>query len=445
MKKGLKITLIVIACVLVVVLSVGIPLAVKMFKKTDIVDPEISVGQLENAKGEVTVGVSEELGSGKEVAIKDYIPTITDDVTVVSKNEEIATVKVVDLVIILEIKKAGSFEIEITDGQGNKTTETITVKEATEVSNFAEFKAAVDAKKDIILRKDIVLEKQIELYSDINGNGHTINGQNVCNDNYVAAIFIKDKDVVIRDTNFTNYIVPEGRPLKLPSLEKKGFIISCDGNAEFKPSLKLINCILENANRCITVTAGKLEVVNTIIRNAGDSTISLQSTNSGKSEIVLEDTILANAVVSCLTNWCTDVVEEKNFPAITIKGYLDIYNWKETSNARIVPDAEGVVATAGNNALNSVLKSGDFDAQLYNYKDKKYIHCAMLIICTNMNGKNVPTITGLEERGYSRRALPLDFPIVKEIIRTCDLVGFAENPSILPDAKMEDSEHYKNR
>lgn len=446
MKKGLKITLIVVACVLVVVLSVGIPLAVKMFKKPNIVDPEIDAGQLVNAKGEVTVGITEELGSGKDLVIKDYIPTITDDVTVVSKNEDIATIKVGELGIVLEIKKAGTFEIEITDAQGNKTTETITIKEATEVSTFAEFKAAVVAKKDIVLRNDIILEEQIELFSDISGNGHTINGQNICNDNYVAAISIKEKDVVIRDTNFTNYIIPTGRPLRLPSLEKKGFIISCDGNAEFRPSLKIINCILENANRHITMNAADVTINNTIIRNAGDSTLSIESNNEGTTNLTLEDVIMANSVVSCLTNWCTsEISDATNYPNITVKGYLDIYNWKETSNARIVPDAEGVVATAGNNALNSVLESGDFDAQLYNYKDKKYIHCAMLIICTNMNGKNIPVITGLEERGYSRQALPLDFPIVKEIIKTCDLVGFATNPAIMPDAKMEDSEHYKNR
>lgn len=147
---------------------------------------------------------------------------------------------------------------------------------------------------------------------------------------------------------------------------------------------------------------------------------------------------MANSVVSCITFWCMDeITNPDNFVTITFEGFFDCYNWKDTDNARIMPRTEPVEPLV-KKIITSNMKKPIYQDYYYQYKQASYVHLAMMIIATPPSQGNYPEINGLDAIGYQVREFPLP-AAAKSLIKTLNVCGYVDNPSISPDESLGDN------
>ena len=373
----------------------------------------------------------------------------TDNINIVSNNLDIATISANNNITVLS---TGTLNIDINDLTTSvEISKKIYVVEGINIPDFEHFFYAVEEQESIVLQADLLLldpadkgylieptnEDHFHLYANLYGNGHVLDCSEIMHDTGDNAFSMISDYITIRDVHII------GRRLTaentIHDLEDVGVIISVDGEKDDHLLGAVIeHCILENAHKIVTVNNSDLLVKGTIIRNASDSCMSIHTNNDGTSNINIENCVMGNAVVSCMTFWCMDEIEtESNFITLNITGFLDIYNWKDIENAQIVPNTESLAGIV-NPLIQDWMKQPQYQAYYFNYLGKQYVHSAILIISTPPSKGNFPTINGLDSIGFTRRDFP--FPdAAKTFIKTCVMCGYIDNPPILPDGKISDN------
>ncbi len=351
---------------------------------------------------------------------------------------------------VVTIKATGELDIKITQDATSKE-KTILVVEGVNIFAFEQLFYAIEQEQPVILQADIELaDPRVGEYAitpsngdvfflkaDFYGNGYDVICTEVLNSPYDAAFRIKADNLTIRDTHFFGVKVTEGA--KLEDFEQTGAILAVESDFDtYVTGTILKNCILENAHRCVFICSTQITIDGCIIRNASDSTVSVQTNDFAPSNITVKNCIMANSVVSCMTFWCMDnITNPDNFVTVTFEGFLDCYNWKDIDSARIMPRTEPLEPFV-RDIISKNMKKPIYQEYYYNYKGASYLHAAIMVISTPPSQGNYPIFVGLESIDYSQREFP--FPAAaKSLIKTLNLCGYEDGTTIQPDSKISDN------
>ncbi len=309
-------------------------------------------------------------------------------------------------------------------------------------------------KKGIVLQKDLALTgggetkcERINVTSALYGNNHTLDATNF---NYYKdtqscfniVLYVATENVLIQDLHVTGSNIEDGTELALDKeLQKKGMLIAVySENEETPASVTIKHCLLENANRCVYVSAGAANIEDSIIRNAGDACISSETRNILKSELNLKNNLIGEAKVSGILFWgYTSGTTKDNFPTLNVEGFLNIYNWKSTNDCSIMPETETLASTV-NPVIQDMVNSDDYADYAYMYNDQKYIHVGIVLICSGSCKSHALTAKGLPTE-YEQREFPVP-GIAKVALHANELYGYVNSPcEIEPDDNLLNDSH----
>lgn len=298
---------------------------------------------------------------------------------------------------ILTVVSKGKIEITFNqDGKSRK--QECEIIDGYNVTTYEELKAATDDKKVVLVQDDIVFVKNtdedragnIMLYDDLYGNGHTFDCSEAVNTANEVMIAPSAENVNIRDIHMFGKKVDKDESLELESLITYGILILWEAEAGVEVSGSLKYSHLENAHKIVGINNADVTIEGCLLQNSSDAIVAIHSVNCGKSNIVMENNVLSNGFVSAILFYSLQNVScDSKFPTLTIKGFLDIYNWRSTSNVKLIPVTEGsFVANTGNKIIAQEAQKEQYKADFYDYKDEYYVHCAIFIICQPKKGLN---------------------------------------------------------
>lgn len=315
---------------------------------------------------------------------------------------------------------------------------------AKNVATFAEFTAAQKAGEVVCVQSDITDIKaedvqltdydannyDVGLKADLYGNGHYICAYEIAKQ-HVSMLDVRANDVTIRDLHISGYHAEAGEKLPLDTFEDIGGENKGCGalvNITGPYSATVDHCIIENGHKVVFVREGTLNLKNSLVRNASDTLVSIETSSCDGATVNLENNILASAVVAgvCMWGW-TNVSNDDGYITLNIKGFLDIYNWKEGSTAKLMPGTESLA-----NAVNPLVAK-EFDKEQYQeyfYKagGNRFIHVGMVKLCTSKLKANKATINGDKEVKFERREFPLP-GIAKIACNECQVIGYGNSKS----------------
>ena len=196
---------------------------------------------------------------------------------------------------------------------------------------------------------------------------------------------------------------------------------------EGKTKLTLDHCFLENGHRGVYISGADVNMKDSIVRNCADATISVETKAGCKPKLYFKNNIICNAKVAGMLFWGYTGGDATNYPEVTIEGYLDIYNWKTTSDAAIMPETESTHKMV-NNMIKDAINDEANASFAYVEDGEKYIHCAIVIISTGSLSDNVPTFVGLDKIGFKERKLPMP-PMAKAIVHNPRIIGYVDSPA----------------
>ncbi|MEG1964447.1 MAG: hypothetical protein RR123_06225 [Clostridia bacterium] len=354
----------------------------------------------------------------------------------------------------ITVNGLGDFSLKAGDD-----TKTVTVVEGVNVATYEELYSAVTSDDVAVMQTNmemndmanakvmsgltIVSTITLMAKNDIYGNGHSLDASAIIKKG--GAIACVSQGVDIRDLHIFGAKFVKDVPLDMNKFEETkqifSSLISFDTPAnEENYSGSIKHCLIENGHKVVFINAANVEIEGCIIRNASDSLISVQTNNDGEhgARIKLKNNVLLNSVVAGVVMFGWDAVnDDKNYVQVDCEGFLDIYNWKESSSAKIMPRSEDFSAQV-NNLIKGEFKKAKYKDYLYEEDGKSYAHVGMVVLSTGHLDANKAKINGLKELGMEQRAFPMP-ALGKKIAKTCDVVNFTGNdPKIKPKSKIGD-------
>ena len=156
----------------------------------------------------------------------------------------------------------------------------------------------------------------------------------------------------------------------------------------------------------------------------------------------MRNNVIANSMTAGIVLWgWTNVGKSQEcYVDLTVEGFLDIYNWKDSKHAKLMPNTEDLADTV-NGLVESEMDKAKYDQFFYKYKDQKWVQTGMIILATGKLEANKAQFHGLEEIGFEIREFPLP-SLAKAFCKTCKVVGYGTDKNkvgIQPDAKMSDN------
>lgn len=357
----------------------------------------------------------------------------------------------------------GEFDLVIKESGRDDVYKKVYIVDGINVFTFPEFYYATQQEAKVVVQKNLTFVeprnienalvevegiRNIVVKNSIYGNGHTFDAYEIakCIENKKgkegATVLecSKAQGIVLQDFKITGRVLDESETsLDLTTLERYGVLICFDGNRKFRPSGTIKNVIAENSHKVTFFNACDVTVEGCIIRNASDSTVSIETNNEGGTNMVFKNNVIANSLTAGIVLWgWTDAGNynnPKNFADVTIEGFLDIYNWKNTENTRLMPNTED-----GAGAINALVERniGDkkYDSFFYKYKDKKWIQTGMIILATGKLKENKAVFHGLEDVNFEIREFPMP-PGSEALCKTCKVVGYGTTKvDLKPDAQI---------
>lgn len=374
------------------------------------------------------------------------------------------------------------------------------------VTDDASLRAAVENGKNAILANDFSLVDQsganapagenrsVVLKGSVYGNGHTIylqeliknhykkNGK-VDDDYYAPGAFSIDKaDVVDKLIEFNgvkligrNFEAVEGSTLPkvegLSDFEGQGGFFNFNGDDTIRPNFSAKSCVFVNGHKMFFFRNSDVSVDTCVFQNASDNVLCMQTNGDKGATLKTKDIAIKNsldaAILFCGWNATNS---DDDFCELTIEGYLDIYNWKNTKTAKLMPNTEDF-ASLVNGMVQSQMGKKKFQKYMYAYGDmndkktEKFIHSGIIAIATGDLDANYPKINGITldegnikksdngiwkdnnvqvllDMKYQMRTFPIP-SIAKGIAKTCFIVGYgntkdAEGAYITPKTVFAD-------
>lgn len=463
--KPWQIALTAVGAVLLIVIIVALSILLPLIIRTAVLNPQSSAinGYY---RVDTYIGTTSYLGAdttekGNTVELGDLFKdatamTITEGANVISISGTTITVNAI-----------GEAKVDVTiDGKPFKD-QSIIVVDGVNVFDYAQLKAvAADVSvKNIILQADIDFPTKsqggasIELKANLYGNTHKVDGTDYTKDyeTFKATGYKWEwSQDIIFDVKANNVEI-NGVHVRGKDLRKEagaewqhdeyvdgGFLI----HIEQLENIVIKNCVLEKAFKCVWMKESIVTIEGTLLREVGDGCISMETTNDKANKLTLKNNVIispqvAGVIIYNLGN-ATPVPAE-----ITIDGFFDVYNWKNTATAKLMPITEGFVATLVNNLIGQNLNNEKYTKMMVEDTDgNPWLHIAIVVLSSNHGGVNEPMINGVKistsakEEGipnvsgkdaYVKRQLPFgDFDdLVKKVgIKTGNMIGYLELPTV---------------
>lgn len=447
--KKWQLNTIIVASVLVILATIALTVWAVVFRQKDIIESYADITDYKPLKWYVG---NEMLDGTNKVSVKTLFG---------GRGDENASYRVGDATIInvqgdtATVRKNGITNVTITSG-GSSEVFDIEVIDGVNAFRYVDLLDIAAANKTICQQSDIKLtdsistpanHQNIELYNDYFGNGFKlISSKEIITGYYESIkrggdayynrlIQAKTEDITIQDLYVIGQEVAKNESFTLSDFGKAGMLISFEGSADNKVSGSIVNCVIENAQRPIFINAADVLVKGNFIRNAADACISIESNINGATNVTLENNVIVNAVVAGVLSWTYKTgFPDENFANITINGFLDIYNWKDTRTAQIMPESEGISGMV-NPQIPETLNSDKYQHYFYKEGDLKFIHCGIIVTATGEAKANKTKINGFADFGYEERDFPLPGFVTKFGMSYCVVYGYGagENPAIKPN------------
>lgn len=458
LSKGAKIGIIAGATVGVIILILIITLVAILFK------PNAPSGPVDDG---AVVFIANEIGvaTGAELVLSDSFVGATEftcDSTKATFED-----KTIGGVVKKVMKvKAASGEFNLTFkaiiGDKDSTIKSITIpvkiNDGTNVNNITEFTDAIAAKKTVInVLANFVTEskKGFALHSSIiNGNGFTLDATTISAVKYLDAagkkvsggdstIFdiAEDAVVTVRDFHMIGERIQkvEGKDFSLDEFEGNGEFFSIYGDNGKRPNVTIDHCITENNQKHFFINSADVTIKNSLLRNGADAIIAVETNAKTGAVLNVENNIISNSVVAGILfcGW-TDVGADKSTTCtLNVKGFLDIYNWKDTKTTKLIPATEGAVATLVNNVVGEQIKILTKDPEsvkqyMVKLGGEYFVHIGIIILATpNLNAnltevKGIDIAKGDDPVGFVKRKFPIP-SFANAIARTCELIGYNQS------------------
>lgn len=451
----------VLLIVIIVVLSIFVPLLIRNAVKNP-QSSEIS-GYYRVA---TYIGTTSYLGAdttekGKTLELGD----VFKDATAMTVKEGTNVISISGTTIT--VNAVGEAKVDVTIDGSTLRDQSIIVVEGVNVFDYTQLKAAAaDASvKNIILQSDIDYATKaqggapIELKANLYGNTHKVDATNYTKDyeTFKAGGFkyqwTQDKMFIVSaDGIEINGVHARAKDLEKGEAETWQHDEYADGgeiiNIEARENIVIKNCVLEKAFKCVWMKESTVTIEGTLLREVGDGCISMETTDKKANKLTLKNNVIISPQVAGIIIY--NLGNQTPVPAeITMDGFFDVYNWKNTSTAALMPITEGIVATLVNNLIGQNLNNEKYTKMMVEDTDgAAWLHIAIVVLSSNNGGVNEPTIDGVKittsadeesipgvsgSDAYIKRQLPFgDFEdLVKKVgITTGNMIGYKTLPTV---------------
>lgn len=447
--KKWQLNTIIVASVLVILATIALTVWAVVFRQKDIIESYADITDYKPLKWYIG---NEMLDGSNKVSVKTLFGARGDDnatyrvgdATIIDIQGETATVRKTGITSVTITVNGASevFDIEVIEG--------VNAFRYVDLLDIAAMNKVICQQNDIRLTDSIstpINHQNIELYNDYYGNGFKlISSKEIISGYYDSMkrggdayynrlIQAKTEDITIQDIYVIGQEVAKNESFTLSDFGKAGMMISFEGTTDKKVSGSIVNCVIENAQRPIFINGADVLVKGNFIRNAADACVSIESNKNGTTNVTLENNVIVNAVVAGVLSWTyTKGYPDENFANINIKGFLDIYNWKDTRTAQIMPESEGISGMV-NPQIPETLNNEKYQHYFYKEGDLKFIHCGIIVTATGEAKTNKTKIDGYADFGYEERDFPLPGFVTTFGMSHCVVYGYGagENPAIKPN------------
>ena len=322
------------------------------------------------------------------------------------------------------------------------------------VTDWAGLVSAIGEAKDVVIQKDLVSEGKdaVEMIdSTIYGNMknvlvNSIVGGTVKSRGGNAFNVADGAKAVFKDIYFYGYQYEEGAEVILETCEGYGQIvngISTDNSK--RTDITISHCVFENSQKMVYLKgAVDCTVDGTVMRNGADALLAAETCNYDGVNLTVKNSVFANSVVCgiILCGW-TEVANEKGYCTLNLEGFVDIYNWKSRTTAKLMPRTEGdFLYKLVNGLVQDELGKSKYDSYFTKGDDgEDYVHFGIVVLATGKLSSNKSKINGLTGSGVQlvKKNFPLP-PAAKAIVKTCDLYCIDNNNiTIKPTESIDDN------
>lgn len=257
----------------------------------------------------------------------------------------------------------------------------IMVGDGVNCSDYDSLKAVVDAKEIVFLQSDIHFVSgmtKIILTNDLYGNGFSFEGIDYPEKKEETNLLeIGGSNVVLSNLRIT-FDDPERISLS-NGLHGYVLMIGSKNQEERFENILVEYCTLENGYYAVSIHNSDATINGCIMRNTSNFGIYFPSDkkdngDSDFSNLVLQNNIMSNIVAPAI-GIVTEVPKLEMQSSLTIKGFIDIYNWHDLSssnsrmlNREIVKNSKALDTLVKNTIMNGI----DSELNKEEYSNIKY-------------------------------------------------------------------------
>lgn len=362
----------------------------------------------------------------------------------------------------LTVNGAGDFTLVYkptdTEAENIQADGTVTLKvhavEGVNVTDWASLSSNVKAGKTVVMQCNITSEGketvQIkDVSSTIYGNAkelylNSIMSGTVKNRGNSAFDVVGNGKATFQDVYFYGYKYAEGEQVVLETCEGYGqFINANNDDSSVRPEVTIKHCILENSHKMVYIKGADCTVEGTVMRNGSDALLAAETAGVKGAVLNVKNSVFANSVVCgiILCGWTS--ANEDSYCTLNLDGFVDIYNWKSRTTAKLMPKTEGeFLYNLVNGLVASELKKPEYNSYFTKGADgEDYVHFGIVVLATGDLKANKSTINGNDGQGI--QLVKKNFPLpsaASAIAKTCDLYCIDNNNiTIQPTATLDDN------
>lgn len=140
------------------------------------------------------------------------------------------------------------------------------------------------------------------------------------------------------------------------------------------PVFNVAHCLTDNGLQHYRVGSSSVNIKNSIHINSHDAVIKAGSGSEPGNNIVIENSVLANSDTSAILIWGVS-------SSIQFKGFVDVYNWKDRDDPKVVIDEDLIK----NSEIKKELQNSKFDQYFVGSGGKDYTNLVVLRIDIDAN------------------------------------------------------------
>ena len=140
------------------------------------------------------------------------------------------------------------------------------------------------------------------------------------------------------------------------------------------PVFNVTHCLTDNGLQHYRVGSSSVNIKNSIHINSHDAVIKAGSGSEPGNNIVIENSVLANSDTSAILIWGVS-------SSIRFKGFVDVYNWKDRDDPKVVIDEDLIK----NSEIKKELQNSEFDQYFVGSGGKDYTNLVVLRIDIDAN------------------------------------------------------------